>query len=517
MRPCYYVKTVQARDGDFLWFHMCKALVKSENGLIITANGFTRSPVPAPPKSCSTISSGQKQVLKMFANQCKITLQRQRVETRLKERKSRKPEQSGAERSSPRTPAARGEHVPPAAGRAALPEPPPGAQGLAWPHPPDSFILNPGLPYLCACARAERRIRDREAVSGHSLRPESGPGCDSRVPAASFRGWSERSRRPAPETRTSQPHPPSGLGPSFPRSYGAACKPSVPAAGLPFRGRKSPQRPLPSARLPPRRRGQTLSVLLRASQRGQRAGGREGTRRPSHREDKGRAGSRRPAWEVTLIILRGSPAILSDPKFGLWSRLRLRSPHARVEVPGSTSGGRCRTRRCRRHRLQRGPLGNVVPAPARAGVPRTWSRHPHSPPHPRPGGGGSDAQRRGRDSLEAARGGAGLRRSGAILPHRVGTGQPALCRPLIGGHARACGNVTEARPPTWTTFVRSFVCSSYVLALRAAGAGAAVNDCGVVDPLAPSSKGGENQNSVSKVPPRCGSRMLSRTTLAREF
>ncbi|KAK2102365.1 hypothetical protein P7K49_020032, partial [Saguinus oedipus] len=55
-----------------------------------------------------------------------------------------------------------------------------------------------------------------------------------------------------------------------------------------------------------------------------------------------RAEGWRPAWAVTLMILRGSPAILSEPEFGLWSRLRLRSPHARVEVPSSTSGGRYR-------------------------------------------------------------------------------------------------------------------------------------------------------------------------------
>lgn len=326
--------------------------------------------------------------------------------------------------------------MPGAAGLAALPEPPPEAQGPARPHPPGSFILNLRLPHPCTPAPAETGLRGRVTASGHNPCPESGPRRDSRAPAASILGWSERPRRPAPKTRVPQHRSPTlrlGAGQAFPARGGASWGPPIAATRLPHCGRKSPRRPLPSTRLPspphPNPLRAASGLLPRAA--GGRKRGAEPPGTPTGQEQ------RQEAQAVTLIILRGSPAILSDPEFGLWSRLRLRSPHARVEVPGSTSGGRCRARlRCRR---RQGPSGNVVPARARAGFPRTWPPPPRSPPQPRPRGGGSDAPRRGRDLGEAARGGAELRRSWPILPLAGGTEWSAPRRPLIRGHARATG------------------------------------------------------------------------------
>lgn len=195
--------------------------------------------------------------------------------------------------------------------------------------------------------------------------------------------------RPTPEPRNSTLH--QGTGQTPPARKGPLRSPRSPPPSCPTAAGSLPGAPSPAPDFP-RHRDQTLSVLPRASQRGSRAGGSEGPRRPIHWAGKNRAGSRRPAWEVTLIILRGSPAILSDPDFGLWFRLRLRSPHARVEVPGSTSGGRCRARRSRRHR---GPLGNVVPAPLRLA---SFGLGPlPGPPHPSPG----------REVAEVTRGGGG--------------------------------------------------------------------------------------------------------------
>ena len=215
------------------------------------------------------------------------------------------------------------------------------------------------------------------------------------------------------------------------------CRPGLPrlrgghleAPGL--RRPAAPPRPEVSPEPPPQRLTSLAAAARpsprwpRASLRRPRAEGSEEPRRRVRRAGKSRAQSRGLAWAVTLIILRGSPAILSDPEFGLWSRLWLRSPHARVEVQGSTSGGRCRARRRRRRRRRRGPSGNVVPARARAGFPRTWPPPPRSPPQPRPGDGGSDESRWGRELGEAAPGGAELRRSWRSSPRGGGTVGPA--------------------------------------------------------------------------------------------
>lgn len=195
-----------------------------------------------------------------------------------------------------------------------------------------------------------------------------------------------------------------------------------------------------------------------------------------------------------MIILRGSPAILSNPEYGLWSCLRLRSPHARVEVPGSTSGGRCRARRRRR---RRGPSGNVVPARARAraGFPRLRPPPPRSPPQPRPGGGGSDAPRRGRDVGEAAR---AVRSSGArgrCCRVRLGLGGRRPAGLLSAATPAPVGDVTEAlcrRSPFIHSFVRSFnvTAQSGLLLPRIRGQ---------VDPRVPSSKR-EDRNSAANFP-----------------
>ena len=70
-------------------------------------------------------------------------------------------------------------------------------------------------------------------------------------------GWSERPRRPAPKTRAPQARGPTlrqGAGQAFPARGPTAWEAPIPAAGLPHCGRKSPRRPLLSARLssPPR-------------------------------------------------------------------------------------------------------------------------------------------------------------------------------------------------------------------------------------------------------------------------
>ena len=350
----------------------------------------------------------------------------------LKQRRSRKRGRPGAEPPCPRTPAARGEHVPAAAGRAALPEPPPEAQGPARPHPPGSFILNLRLPHPCTPAPAETGFRGRVTASGHNPCPESGPRRDSRAPAASALGWSERPRRPAPKARAPQHRSPTlrlGTGQALPARGAASWGPRIPATRLPHCGRKSPRRPLPSTRLPSPPRPNPLraasGLLPRAAGRRKRGAAPPGP--PTGQEQS------REAQAVTLIILRGSPAILSDPEFGLWSRLRLRSPHARVEVPGSTSGGRCRARRRRRRR--QGPSGNVVPARARAGFPRPWPPPPRSPPQPGLGGGGSDA-RGGAGTWGRRRGAA---RSSGARGRAGGIECSAPRRPLIRGHARARG------------------------------------------------------------------------------
>lgn len=153
------------------------------------------------------------------------------------------------------------------------------------------------------------------------------------------------------------------------------------------------------------------------------------------------------------MILRGSPAILSDPEFGLCSRLRLRSPHARVEVPGSTSGGRCRARRRRR-----GPSGNVVPARTRAAFPQPGPPPPSSPPQPRPEAvGGSDAPRRGRDLGEAARAARSSGARGRASRAAVRDWAAGARGPLPGGHARAGGR--RNRSPA-SDVAHSFTCSS---------------------------------------------------------
>lgn len=230
--------------------------------------------------------------------------------------------------------------VRPAAGRAALLEPPPGAKGPARPHPPGSFILNPGLLHPRAPAQAGGALR---GPRGHV-----GPQPPPRVPALPryprVLGLRPGVVRDAAEARaqdlspaTPRPHHRPGRRPGLPYPPGS---PRCPPPGCPPRPEVSPEPP-PQHRLPSPARSDPLRS---ASGLPGRAAGRRKreTEPPEPPSGKSRVESRRPDWAVTLIILRGSPAILSDPEFGLWSSLRLRSPHARVEVPGSTSGGRYR-------------------------------------------------------------------------------------------------------------------------------------------------------------------------------
>lgn len=245
---------------------------------------------------------------------------------------------------------------------------------------------------------AERpaRATTRAQSPGHAAIPARLPADEQNLP------------RPAPvprQTRSPQPRPLPGSRQASPASAPPPGSPGCPAF---TGGRKSPRRPLLSARLP-RRRGQTL--LRDASGLSEAAEGSRWPRSPARWREESRAGGPKPAWAVTLMILRGSPAILSDPEFGLCSCLRLRSPHARVEVPGSTSGER---RRARRRCLRGGPSGNVVPARTRAshGLPSDLAAPSPALPAPTPaGGGGSDAPRRGRDF-----GGGGARRCRAFSP-----------------------------------------------------------------------------------------------------
>lgn len=249
--------------------------------------------------------------------------------------------------------------------------------------------------------RKRRELRGRAAGRGHNPRPESRPRRDSRPRVnRTCRGPHGPAPDPEPAAPPSTGQPPGlpcrGLSARESRVSGVQMRPEVSPAPPPQRPTSSPPRPDPSPRCLGPLRG------CREKQR---------TARPGALEEESRAIGPKPAWAVTLMILRGSPAILSDPEFGLCSCLRLRSPHARVEVPGSTSGER---RRARRRCLRRGPSGNVVPARARAsdGLPSDLvAPSPALPAQTPAGGGGSDAPRWGRDF-----GGGGARRRRASSP-----------------------------------------------------------------------------------------------------
>lgn len=252
-----------------------------------------------------------------------------------------------------------------------------------------------------SCRGGAGSSRGRAAGRGHNPRPESRPRRDSRPRVnRTCRG----PHGPAPDPKPAAP-PSTGQPPGLPRRgltaresrvSGVQRRPEVSPAPPPQRPTSSPPRPDPSPRC--------LGPLRGCREKQMPA-------RQAALEEESRARGPKPAWAVTLMILRGSPAILSDPEFGLCSCLRLRSPHARVEVPGSTSGER---RRARRRCLRRGPSGNVVPARARAshGLPSDLVAPSPALPAPTPaGGGGSDAPRWGRDF-----GGGGARRRRASSP-----------------------------------------------------------------------------------------------------
>ncbi|MEJ1277079.1 hypothetical protein NN561_007991 [Cricetulus griseus] len=293
-------------------------------------------------------------------------------------------------------------------------------------------------------------------------RPQPTPGVQAtpRFPPAG----EESLARPAPvprQTPSPQPRPPPGTGTGLasraarglaarePPASGFQRRPEVSSAPPPQRPTSPPPRPDPS----PRCLGPLSGCRVKRM-----------AARPGALVEESRAGGPKPAWAVTLMILRGSPAILSDPEFGLCSCLRLRSPHARVEVPDSTSGGR---RRARRRCLRRGPSGNVVPAWTRAsgGLPSDLMAPSPALPAPTPaGGGGSDAPRRGRDLGEAAPGSAELLRPRQNLRE---TGCPASTSSVRAtDHACAGGRRNKGPAPGVAhSFIRS-ICSFNVPALR---------------------------------------------------
>lgn len=239
--------------------------------------------------------------------------------------------------------------------------------------------------------RKRRELRGRAAGPGPPPAPrvQATPRFPPRRRNRSHRG-PHRSRararspqlRPLPGSRQSLPRP-RPHRPLVRRSEAAGSLPGAPSSAPDFLAAEA----RPFSAMP--RRGLSEAAEGSGPPRG-----------PAPPEDESRDRVPKPAWAVTLMILRGSPAILSDPEFGLWSCLRLRSPHARVEVPGSTSGERRRARPPARRCLRRGPSGNVVPARTRAsdGLPSDLAAPSPALPAPTPAGvGGSDAPRRGRD------------------------------------------------------------------------------------------------------------------------
>lgn len=170
------------------------------------------------------------------------------------------------------------------------------------------------------------------------------------------------------------------------------------------------RRPLPSARLPSPPRSAPLRAAsgLPARAAGRRTLGaappnpprwKEQSREPeaglgSYLDDPARQPGHLVRYQVRPLVL--SPAPLASRTSGS-PGLHFRGTLPRPPPPPPPPPAR--------------PLGKCSPCSGASGLPSDLGPPaPLSPPQPRPGGGGSDAQRRGRDLGEVARGGADLRR-----------------------------------------------------------------------------------------------------------
>lgn len=243
-------------------------------------------------------------------------------------KRTRKPGQPGGQPPTSLGGAGTGRTPRPSRSRLSRPAAPPGSRGRSI-HSAPGTAAAPS-----PCGGREASSGAERPAPGHHPRPESRPrrrfpprggNRSRRGPHRSRAGARSPQSRPLPGSR--QASPGRGLPARASRLSGAQRRPEVSPAPPPQRPTSSPPRPDPS--------------LRDASERP--LGGCRG-KRPGAPEDESRARGPKPARAVTLMILRGSPAILSEPEFGLCSCLRLRSPHARVEVPGSTSGERRRAR-----------------------------------------------------------------------------------------------------------------------------------------------------------------------------